>query len=78
MAHSFVGDAIVTCVRHKLPKLRLVSLVSVAMKGSDSSPISHFRELVSIVIESEYGESGQPTHQLADQADLVRAQWVLV
>ena len=78
MAHSLVGDAILACVSHKLPKLRRVSLRSAAMYSSDSSPMSQPSELVSIVTQSEFGEKGQSTHQLADQADFVGVQCVMV
>ena len=54
-----------------------MSLLSAAMVGRDSSPMSHFPELLSIGTELEFGESGQSTHQLTDQADLVGAQWVV-
>ena len=74
VAHSLVADGIVGCVRSKLLNLRLVSLWSAAMVGIDSSPMAQLTELVSIVTQSEFGELGQSTQQLADQADFVGAQ----
>ena len=59
--HSLVGDAIPAFVSNKLPKSRRMSLLSSAMNCSDSSPMEHPAELVSIVTQSEFGESGQST-----------------
>ena len=61
VAYSLVGDAILACVSNSLPKSRLVSLLSAAMFGSDSSPMVQLAELMSIDTKLEFSKLGQST-----------------